>query len=74
MQQGYDVPAVVLGGSRRKRGVQIVGHREEPADDVVRFETVRFDQCAQQLVGCCQDLGRIVARNSGSPADPVQSH
>jgi hypothetical protein len=74
MQQGHDVPAVVLGGTRRKGGIEVVGHREEPTDDVVRLQSVRFDQCAQQLIGSRQDLGGIVACNSGGAANSVQSH
>ena len=74
MQQGHDVPAVVLGGTRRKGGIEVVGHGEQPTDDVVRLQTVRFDQCAQQLIGGRQDLGGIVACNRGGAANSVQSY
>lgn len=74
MQQRNDVPAVVLGGARRKRGIQIVGDGKESADDVVGLKTIRLDQCTQQLVGRREDLGGIVAGDGRGAANSLQSH
>lgn len=72
VQQGDNVPAEILGGARRKCGIQIVGHREESADDVIRLEPVCLDQGAQQLIGGCENLVRVVARHGGGATDPVK--
>ena len=74
MQQRDDVPAVVLGGPRRERRIQIVGDGEQSADDVVGLKVIGFDQCTQQLIGSRQDLGRIVAIDGGGAADSLQPH
>ena len=74
MQQRDDVPAIILCGSRRERGIKIVRHGEKPADDIVRLEAVRLDEGAEQFVRGLKDLGGIVPADRGGAANSLQPH
>jgi hypothetical protein len=72
VQQGHDIPPVLLRRARRERGVEVVGDGEEPAHDVVGLELVGGDEGAEQLVGGGQNLAGVVALDGGRAADAVQ--
>lgn len=73
MEQRDDVPAELLGRSRRERGVEVSSYREKRADDVIRLEAVGFDDCPQQLIGRGENLIRIVPGHCGGPPDPMEA-
>ena len=71
VQQRDDVPAVA-GRAGGKGGVEVAGHGEKGAHDVVGVEPVGLDQRAQQLVGRLEDLLGVVGFDGGGAADAVQ--
>jgi hypothetical protein len=73
VQQGHDVPPILLGGSCRKCGIQIVRHGEQSAHDVIGLEPIGLDQRAQQLISRRKNLGGIVSGDGSGPPDPMQS-
>ena len=73
VQQGHDVPAIILRRTRGKGGIQVTGYREDPAHDIVRLEAVALDQVPEQLIGRLEDLRGIIRGHRGGPADSLQS-
>jgi len=73
MQQGHDIPAIVLRRPSGEGGIEVAGHREDPAHDIVGLEAVVLDQVPQQLVGRLEDLGGIIRGHRGGAADSLQS-
>ena len=73
MQQGYDVPSILLCSPGRECGIQIAGHGEHAAYDVVGLEVIRLDESSEQLIGRCQDFLGAVLRDGRCAANPVES-
>ena len=74
MEERYDVPSELFGGSRGEGGIEIPGHREQRADDVIRLKPVCVDYRAQQLVGSGKNLLRVVPLHGGGSTDPVEAN
>jgi len=74
MEKGHDIPSELLGGPRRKGRIEIVGDREQRADDVVRLQPVRIDHGAQQLVCCGENLFSLVPVHSGRSPDSMEAN
>jgi len=73
VEERHDVPSEVLGGTGRKGSVEILRDGEQTADDIIRLQAVRFDERAQQLVRCREDLGRIIPGDRCRAADTLES-
>ncbi len=73
VEERDDVPPVLLGGTGREGGVEILRDGEQAADDIIRLKAVRFDERAQQLVRCRENLGRIVPGDRRRAADTLES-
>ena len=73
MQQRHDIPAIVLRRPGGEGGIEVAGHRENPAHDVVGLEAVALDQVPQQLVRRLEDLGGVVGGNRRGAANSLQS-
>jgi hypothetical protein len=69
VEQRDDIPAVVFGRARRERGIEVAGHGEDPADDVVRLQVVGFDHPAEQFVGGVEDGRSLVLGDGRGAAD-----
>lgn len=73
VEERHDVPPVVLGGTGREGGIEIRCDGEQAADDIVRLKAVCFDERAQQLVRCRENLGRIIPGDGRRAADTLES-